>query len=130
MKSNFSKFAFLAILFLALISTGTAQTCGLRITDPTPTANGTYYATITVVYNHGGIYLVGTQTFYGFSANIVNPINLPWDVPIDTQANIYILRADVFDGNSTAANNNPVYSAWFNTDFYYNSPINVTAYFN
>ena len=65
------------------------------------------------------------------SANIVNYISLPWELPIDTEDNIYILQAYVYDGNGTPATNNPIYSGWFNTDFYNNNNnINITAYFN
>ncbi len=130
MKAKFCKAIIVTFFFLAFISAGIAQTCELKISDPTPTAAGSYYATITVVYNLGGIHLVGSSTFYGLNPNDVNSIGLTWTIPIDTQANIYILRADVYDGNNVAANNNPIYSAWFNSSFYYNNTINVIATFN
>jgi hypothetical protein len=129
MKTKFCKFIVLAFFFLSFISTVTAQTCALKISDPT--ASGSYSATITFGYMYGGIpYVVGSQSFFGLVPNDVNNITpLPWGPPIDTDDNIYILRAEVYNG-LTHANNFPAYSSWFNSTFYFYNNINIIAYFN
>lgn len=76
-------------------------------------------------------YIVGSQTFYNLNPNAVNPLNLPWGLPIDTDDNIYILRAEAYNNGTIQANNFPAYSQWFNTDFYdNNNNINITVFFN
>lgn len=111
-----------------MISTVTAQTCGLKITDPS--ASGSYNVTLTLGYVDGGTYyIIGSQNYTNLTPNAVNSLSLPWGLPIDTDDNIYILRAVAFNG-TTPAYNNPAYSAWFNTDFYdNNNDINIIVYF-
>lgn len=121
--------------FLLIILLGSAlnlhsQTCAFRISDPTPSGN--YQVTLTLGYMLNGIpYIVGSQTFYNLNPNAVNPLNLPWGLPIDTDDNIYILRAEAYNNGTIQANNFPAYSQWFNTDFYdNNNNINITVFFN
>lgn len=65
MKSKLYKIIVLVFFFLAFISAGTAQTCALRIDDPSPTGTGTYWATLTLGHIYYGIpYVVGSQNFY------------------------------------------------------------------
>lgn len=131
MKTLSSKIVGLLVIIVFGLSLGVhSQTCAFRISDPTP--SGSYQVTLTLGYMLNGIpYIVGSQTFYNLTPNAVNPISLPWNLPIDTDENIYILRAEAYNNVTIQANNFPAYSQWFNTDFYYNNNnINITVYFN
>jgi hypothetical protein len=129
MKTKILKIAALIALFIMIISSANAQTCSISIIDPTPTSN--YGGQIALYYLNGGIPTpVGNPiSVTGLNPNSLNSRNLTWELPIDTEENIYILHALITEGGSSS---NPQISSsiWFNTYYYFNNQITVTVRFN
>ena len=117
-----------------MISSAFAQTypsASIILVDNNYSGPTPYSGTIYGGYQYGGIpYLLsGSVTFNGLTLNSLNPVLLPWTLPIDTDENIYILRV-VAVKSGAPSSPSPAYSSWFNSSYYLNNYIAVTVRFN
>ena len=94
MRTKILKFSALIALFTIMISSAFAQTypsASIILVDNNYNNPTDYRGTIHGYYVYGGIPtpLTGVATFYSLTINSLNPVPLPWTLPIDTDQNIY-----------------------------------------
>jgi hypothetical protein len=133
MKTKILKFTALVALFFTVITTSNAlpPVCSITLVDPGYTTYSDYYGHLECWWMNGGIpqKVGGDITFFGLNLNSLNPVQLDWGLPVETDNNVYIIRAYGYSSVNGAASSNPSYSAWFNNYYYNNDIISVTIRF-
>jgi len=123
--------ALVVLLFMVItVSKATPPVCSITLIDANYTTSVDYYGYLQCWWMNGGIpqQVGGNIAFMGLTLNSLNPVPLTWGLPVETDENVYIIRAYGFKVG-TPAMSNPSYSVWFNNNYYNNNTISVTIKF-
>jgi hypothetical protein len=133
MKTKILKFTALVALFFMVVTTSNAlpPVCSITLVDNTYTYYGNYSGHLECWWMNGGIpqKVGGDIGFTGLNLNSLNPVQLDWGLPVETDDNVYVILAYGLEGLNQAIPN-PARSAWFNNYYYNNDIISVTLRFN